>query len=443
MPSGEVAGWSEERCYEVFKRVRFAETDGVPQCPYCDEKNAYECVTPYRSRAGAGGARKRGRDFEAPLLRRFFKCRRPTCRRTFTVTSGTTWDSHKLPVRDILLALAYFQQARLGASALELTRVIGCTYPVALVLEHKIREAIREAQGEGLLRGDVSVDGTFVNAKPRWLNIKANMYTPEWRAYARETHDRELTIITVRQTWPVRITKTRIMREEDAEAAAWVASLLSPKVRSITSDEAKAWGTITRTLGIEKERHRTVKHALHYVGPNGANIAANEAFHWLTKTGVKGVYVGGGLRYTQAYLDEFAWRMDHVRVTPAEQIAILLHATLTTPRSRLVNYWQRGRRAGQRAKAPRPDYRSLSASRRNLEVYRRPDRHIVLSDVVATLRGSREAADRHRRQVEAVAAARRLGGQALLSAVAAAPRAEPLPARRPRVRRGRADDDPA
>ena len=191
---------------------------------------------------------------------------------------------------------------------------------------------------------------------------------------------------------------------------------------------------------MKKDKHKKVKHLDERVALDGTNINANESFHWMIKASLRGVYVGGGIRYTQSYHDELAWRRDHVRVTPAEQFAIILHATLTTPRSRLTNYWQRGNRRGQRAKSARSDYSVLTASKRNEEVYRRPDRLIRLRDVVATLRGDLEAGGRLQRQIEAVAAAKRLGRQAPSSTVVVARPVEPVLLRRPRRRGARSDD---
>ena len=176
---------------------------------------AYECTVPYRSTAATAAPVKRGNEREPPLLRRFFKCRNPECRRTFTVTSRTTWDSHKLSSRDLLLAVAFFQQARLGAASLELTRVIGCTYPVALVIEAKIREAIEEARGMPLLTGEVKIDGTRFNVKTREPNIIAMKGSREWQAYREETQDREYIAISLIQNEPFRFTYTSIMPEDD------------------------------------------------------------------------------------------------------------------------------------------------------------------------------------------------------------------------------------
>jgi transposase-like protein len=68
----------------MFRKVRWPETDGSPVCPHCGGLDAYECRRPNG------------------LLR--FRCR--ACRGDFTITSGTLFAFHKLPLRGYLAAIA-------------------------------------------------------------------------------------------------------------------------------------------------------------------------------------------------------------------------------------------------------------------------------------------------------------------------------------------------
>ena len=79
-----------------FRAIRWAETDGAPVCPDCGGLNAYECRRP-------NGALR-------------FRCRE--CRKDFTLTSGTLFASHKLPLRMYLGAIAIFCNEVKGKAAL-------------------------------------------------------------------------------------------------------------------------------------------------------------------------------------------------------------------------------------------------------------------------------------------------------------------------------------
>ena len=84
----------------AFRRIRWANTNGEPVCPHCGGVDAYDC------RRLKGGPR--------------FRCR--ACVKDFTITSGTLFASHKLPLRCYLAAIALFCNEVKGKSALALSR---------------------------------------------------------------------------------------------------------------------------------------------------------------------------------------------------------------------------------------------------------------------------------------------------------------------------------
>ncbi len=71
-----------------------------------------------------------------------FRCK--GCAKDFTVTSGTLFASHKLPLRSYLAAIAIFCNEVKGKSALAMSRDLGLAYKSAFVLVHKLREAMAE-----------------------------------------------------------------------------------------------------------------------------------------------------------------------------------------------------------------------------------------------------------------------------------------------------------
>ncbi len=91
-----------------------------------------------------------------------FRCR--ACKKDFTLTSGTLFSSHKLPLRCYLAAIAIFCNEVKGKSALALSRDLNVSYKCAFVLLHKLREAIavelkgRVIGGEGKI---AEVDGGY------------------------------------------------------------------------------------------------------------------------------------------------------------------------------------------------------------------------------------------------------------------------------------------
>jgi transposase-like protein len=119
-----VARMSDEKAHETFMSLRWADNDGKPHCPFCG------CLKVYT------------------LTEKNPKWKCSACRTKFTVTAQTIFADRKMPIRDILLAVAIFANSAKGHSALQLSRDLDCAYKSAFVLSHKLREAMAsEAAG--------------------------------------------------------------------------------------------------------------------------------------------------------------------------------------------------------------------------------------------------------------------------------------------------------
>jgi hypothetical protein len=69
-----------------------------------------------------------------------FRC--ASCRRDFSPTSGTLFAFHKLEIRDYLAAIVFVCDEGKGKAVLALSRDLDVQYKTALVLAHKLREAL-------------------------------------------------------------------------------------------------------------------------------------------------------------------------------------------------------------------------------------------------------------------------------------------------------------
>src|SRR5437879_13518269 len=81
-----------------------------------------------------------------------FRCR--ACRKDFSITSGTLFASHKMPLRGYLAAIAVFCNEVKGKSALALSRDLGTSYKTCFVLAHKMREAMAEEMKGRVVAGE-------------------------------------------------------------------------------------------------------------------------------------------------------------------------------------------------------------------------------------------------------------------------------------------------
>ncbi len=143
----------------VFLRLRWPETDGRPVCPDCGCSICYACRRP-----------------EGQLR---WRCK--ACRGDFSITSGTLFAWHKLPLRTYLLAVAGFCNEVKGKSMLAFSRELDVQYKTAFVLAHKLREAMAsgikglQTGGEGAHRANRRRDWSepAAAACQDWANTKA------------------------------------------------------------------------------------------------------------------------------------------------------------------------------------------------------------------------------------------------------------------------------
>jgi Transposase zinc-ribbon domain len=102
LSAAKIMRMSERGVENVFLRLRWPETDGKPVCPHCG------CTICYACRRSAGHSR--------------WRCKE--CRGDFSVTSGTLFAWHKLPMRTYLLAIAVFCNEVKGKSMLALPSAV-------------------------------------------------------------------------------------------------------------------------------------------------------------------------------------------------------------------------------------------------------------------------------------------------------------------------------
>src|SRR6204780_2647902 len=145
----------DDQAETTFRRIRWADTNGEPVCPHCGGVDAYDC------------RRLKG----APR----FRCR--ACVKDFTITSGTLFASHKLPLRCYLAAIAIFCNEVKGKSALAISRDLNVSYKCAFVLLHKLREAMAEELKGRVIGGEgkvAEVDSGYFGGHVRPANLRSH-----------------------------------------------------------------------------------------------------------------------------------------------------------------------------------------------------------------------------------------------------------------------------
>jgi len=146
---------TDDEAETMFARTRWPATNGEPVCPFCGGTAVYDVRPP------KGPPR--------------WRCK--ACVKEFTVTSGTLFAWHKLPVQVCLSAIAIAINEERARTALAMSRDLGTSYKTAFVLCHKTREALgTEFKGMRVV-GDgetVEIDGGYFGGYVKPANLKEN-----------------------------------------------------------------------------------------------------------------------------------------------------------------------------------------------------------------------------------------------------------------------------
>lgn len=110
-----------------------------PVCPHCGESKR----KPYRLKS---------------QTRRLWKC--AACRKQYTVTVGTVFESSHIPLNKWLLGFFLLCSSKKGMSAHQLHRMLGITYKSAWFMAHRIRYAMQQPPFQSRMTGVVEADDT-------------------------------------------------------------------------------------------------------------------------------------------------------------------------------------------------------------------------------------------------------------------------------------------
>lgn len=294
---------SEKEAQEAFQKIRWHETEGNPVCPRC----ACAALYTYKTRA-------------------LWKCK--SCNHMFSVTSGTIFASRKMPVRDILAAIAVFCNGAKGYSALQLSRDLDCQYKSAFVLAHKLREAMG-SQAPKQMKGEVEIDGCYVGGYSKPANYKENRR--DRRLAENQTGKRRVVVI---------------MRERDGKTLPFVFKTEAESVSTIEkhvavgsiihADEATSWDALHMRYLTKRINHSEA------YSHDGACTNQAESFFSRLRRAEIGMHHHISGEYLESYAKEMAWREDNRRISNGEAYLVITNAALKHPVSKQwKGYWQR------------------------------------------------------------------------------------------------------
>jgi transposase-like protein len=257
-----------EAAAEYLEGLRWA--DGVV-CPHCGESER----EPYRLKSKA-------------TKRRLWKCR--ACRKQFTVTVGTIFESSHVPLNKWLAAFYLLCSSKKGMSAHQLHRMLGVQYRTAWFMFHRIREAMSDPSFSSRLGGVVEVDETYIGGQRKKHGERGRM----------RLHKVPVVALIERGG---RVRSERVASVSAKELKGAIRRYVDPSARIMT-DEWSAY----RNLDREFADHQTVQHSYGEYGRGEVHINTAEGYFANLKRGVNGIYHHVSPAHLHRYLAEFDFR---------------------------------------------------------------------------------------------------------------------------------------
>jgi transposase-like protein len=303
----------DEEAERVFVRLRWADNKGDPYCPHCG------CPTVYMARRPHGAPR--------------WRCK--ACRKDFSVTSGTLFAFHKMPLRSYLMAIAIFANEVKGKSMLALSRDLGTQYKTAFVLAHKMREAMAAEVRQNRIGGAgkrAEVDGGYFGGYVKPANRREDR--KDRRKAVNQTGKRKV-VVVIRERGGK--TLPGVFRNE-ADALTFIRQRVAPET-TLYADEAASWNA----LHARYELHR-INHQEAYSLQDAVQTHTNNAEGFFSR--MRRAEIGHHHHIAGPYLlrfaQEAAWREDHKREANGSQVdRIVALAMANKPSVDFCGYWQR------------------------------------------------------------------------------------------------------
>lgn len=295
----------ETAARQLLEKMRWP--NGVV-CPRCGGSDPYK-LTPKAS----------GKN---PARQGLYKCR--ACRKQFSSTTGTIFESSHVPVSKWLLAIHLISASKKGLSAHQLHRMIGVTYRAAWFMNHRLRHAMATGSVYPKFAGVVEVDETYVGGRRR---VGAtNQADKEKMAKGRPgPNDKKLTPVVALVERRGRLALFPVERVNGRTLQDAIRRRVNLSAHMVT-DELKAYNGLD--MGFAS--HRTISHSKKEYVKGDIHTNTVEGVFSLLKRSIIGVFHHVSKGHLHRYCDEAEFKYNtrtNLGYSDSDRAAALVAAT--------------------------------------------------------------------------------------------------------------------
>jgi transposase-like protein len=261
-----------------------------PVCPHCGATKVYALTAKPESKK--------------PVRAGVYKCAK--CRKQFTVRIGTIFEDSHIPFTKWLMAMHLMTSSKKGVSSHQISREVEISIQSAWFLTHRIRKAMEENPGGGLLNGTVEVDEGYFGGKPRkgtgpHKRGRGTDKTPVMVLVERDGKARTARVDKITSKELKGVIKAQVDRES-----------------KIVTDEFLSY----RGIGDEfAGGHSVVHHSSEqFVNEEGEHTNTAESFFALLKRGHYGIFHSLSKQHLFRYCNEFTFRWNNRKVSDGERM---------------------------------------------------------------------------------------------------------------------------
>lgn len=292
---------NEDEARALLERLRWPNG---PVCPRCGGD------APYKLNPKASG--------KNPARQGLYKCR--ACKRQFSSTTGTIFESSHVPVSKWLLAIHLLSASKKGMSAHQLHRMLGVTYRAAWFMAHRLRYAMAEDGTLAKLSGIVEADETYVGGRRR-IGPTNKADRAKLATGRPGPKDKKLTPVVALVERRGRVRVFPVERVDGRTLQEAIRSRVHLNAHMMTDDLKSYHG-----LDMGFSGHDTIKHSERKYVDGHIHTNTVEGVFSLLKRGINGAFHHVSKGHLHRYCSEFEFRYNRRKMSDGERAADMVLA---------------------------------------------------------------------------------------------------------------------